>query len=135
MPRGSADPPKSAGEVNVYWRRRVIALAAGIGLLGLVTWTVNGVLGGGTMQASDLSQTSRQHGSHHSAQPAPGTTSSPTPASTADQAERHPVRHGKAWAQPVVIRQARRFCGTGAPRASAAARRTGPGPARTPHSC
>ena len=83
MPRSSADPPKSAGQVNVYWRRRVIALAAGICMLGLVTWTVNGVLGGATRQASDLSQTTRQRSSHQSAPPAPGAASSATPASSA----------------------------------------------------
>jgi hypothetical protein len=72
MPHGSADQPKSAGQVNVYWRRRVIALGAGLGLLALVTWTVNGALGGGSARpTTDLSQTS----SHHSASPAPGSAS------------------------------------------------------------
>jgi hypothetical protein len=72
MPHGSADQPKSAGQVNVYWRRRVIALVAGLGLLALVTWTVNGALGGGSARpTTDLSQTS----SHHSASPAPGSAS------------------------------------------------------------
>lgn len=72
MPDGSADEPKSAGQVNVYWRRRVIALVAGLGLLALVTWTVNGALGGGSAgPTTDLSQTS----SHHSASPAPGSAS------------------------------------------------------------
>jgi hypothetical protein len=79
MPRRSADQPKSAGQFNVYWRRRVIALAAGIGMLALVTWTVNGALGGGaTRQATDLSQTTSQH----SAPPASGSASA-TPDSTA----------------------------------------------------
>ncbi len=72
MPHGSADQPKSAGQVNVYWRRRVIALVAGLGLLALVTWTVNGALGGGsTRRATDLSQTT----GHHSAPRAPGAAS------------------------------------------------------------
>ena len=67
MPHGSADQPKSAGAVNVYWRRRVIALVAGLGMLALVTWTVNGALGGGsTRRTTDLSQTT----GHHSASPA-----------------------------------------------------------------
>ena len=100
MPRSSADPPKSAGQVNVYWRRRVIALAAGICMLGLVSWTVNGVLGGGTRQASDLSQTSRQRSSHHSAQPVPGTSSSPAPASTAGQPSATPAATGKPGPSP-----------------------------------
>lgn len=81
MPRSSADPPKSAGQVSVYWRRRVIALAAGIAALALVTWTVNGVLGGGAArQTTDLSQTT----THHSAQP--GGSPSATPSSTAARA-------------------------------------------------
>jgi len=77
MPHGPADQPKSAAAVNVYWRRRVIALVAGLGMLGLVTWTVNGALGGGSTRGStDLSQTT----GHHSAPPAPG--SGPTTPAT-----------------------------------------------------
>jgi hypothetical protein len=102
MPRSSADPPKTAGQVNVYWRRRVIALAAGLGMLALVTWTVNGALGGGpTRQATDLSQTTRQHSAQHSSPPAsatPGSTAgatsspaaTPTP-SPSSSAKRHPA--------------------------------------------
>jgi hypothetical protein len=72
MPQGPADRPKSAGQVDVYWQRRVIALVAGLGMLALVTWTVNGALGdGSTRQASDLSQTT----GHHSAPPASGSGS------------------------------------------------------------
>ena len=72
MPHGPADQPKSAAAVNVYWRRRVIALVAGLGMLVLVTWTVNGALGGGgTQRTTNLSQTT----GHHSAPPAPGSGS------------------------------------------------------------
>jgi hypothetical protein len=72
MPHGPADQPKSAAAVNVYWRRRVIALVAGLGMLALVTWTVNGALGtGSTRQATNLSQTT----GHHPAPPAPGSGS------------------------------------------------------------
>src|ERR1700722_12314867 len=72
MPHGPADQPKSAAAVNVYWRRRVIALVAGLGMLALVTWTVNGALGsGGTGPTTDLSQTT----GHHSARPSPGSGS------------------------------------------------------------
>ena len=96
MPRGSADPPKSAGQVNVYWRRRVIALAAGIGMLTLVTWTVNGALGGGApRRATDLSQTSSQHSSHPApAAPSPTGTRPPSPSPSAKHgtsATRHPA--------------------------------------------
>src|SRR5882724_12601148 len=72
IPHGPADQPKSAAAVNVYWRRRVIALVAGLGMLALVTWTVNGALGGGgTQRTTNLSQTT----GHHSAPPAPGSGS------------------------------------------------------------
>ena len=123
MPRGSADQPKTPGQVNVYWRRRVIALAAGLGMLALVTWTVNGALAGGPRQATDLSQTTSQHSGHPSTPPAtsspvtsspvtsspaasPGGTASaapsptvkPTPSSSATghpAAKRHPAARGR----------------------------------------
>jgi hypothetical protein len=115
MPRGSADQPKTPGQINVYWRRRVIALAAGLGMLALVTWTVNGALGGGSRQATDLSQTTSQHSGARSAPPAagsasasPGSTASATPSPTEDPtptpspsatghaaAKRHPAGHGR----------------------------------------
>ena len=96
MPRGSADRPKSAGQVNVYWRRRVIALAAGIGMLTLVTWTVNGALGGATRRATDLSQTSSQHSTHPApATPSPTGTGTPSPSPSlpkpATSASGHPA--------------------------------------------
>jgi hypothetical protein len=74
MPHGPADQPESVAAVNVYWRRRVIALGAGLGMLALVTWTVNGALGGGsTRPTTDLSQTT----GHHSAPQPPGSGSTP----------------------------------------------------------
>jgi hypothetical protein len=119
MPRGSADQPKTPGQVNVYWRRRVIALAAGLGMLALVTWTVNGALGGGPRQATNLSQTSQRSGAPStppatgSASATPGGTASatpspavkPTPAPTPSPsatgrgtAKRHPARRGRKTA-------------------------------------
>ncbi|HEY8042895.1 MAG TPA: hypothetical protein VIF35_01405 [Streptosporangiaceae bacterium] len=103
MPRSSADQPKSAGHTDVYWRRRVIALAAGIGLLALVTWTVNGALGGGgTRQASNLSQTTSQH-SGHPATPAASVTpgapagrASGTPSPAGTPARSSSAKHGAA---------------------------------------
>ncbi len=109
MPRSSADRPKSAGHTDVYWRRRVIALAAGIGLLALVTWTVNGALGGGaTRQATNLSQTTSQHSGHPatpaasatpgtpagraSGTPSPAGTPGPSPSSSAGHATS--AKHG-----------------------------------------
>ena len=116
MSRGSADQPKTPGQVNVYWRRRVIALAAGLGMLALVTWTVNGALAGGPRQATDLSQTTSQHPGRPSTPPAtsspaasPGGTASatpsptvtPTPSSSATghaAAKRHPAGRGRKTA-------------------------------------
>src|ERR1700722_20250596 len=89
MSRGSPDQPKTPGQVNVYWRRRVIALAAGLGMLALVAGTVNGGLAGGPRQATDLSQTTSQHRGRPSTPPAtsspaasPGGTASATPCPT-----------------------------------------------------
>jgi hypothetical protein len=116
MSRGSADQPKTPGQVNVYWRRRVIALAAGLGMLALVTWTVNGALTGGPRQATDLSQTTSQHTGRPSTPPAtpspaasPGGTASaapsptvtPTPSSSATghaAAKRHPAGRARKTA-------------------------------------
>lgn len=113
MPHGPADQPKSAAAVNVYWRRRVIALAAGLGMLALVAWTVNGALAGGPRQATDLSQTTRQHpgrpstppatsspaaspGGTASATPSPTVTPTPSPSATGHAAaKRHPAGRGR----------------------------------------
>jgi hypothetical protein len=45
-----------APQPEIYWRRRVIALALGISLVGLLAWAVNGVVSGGnaTSQAADV---------------------------------------------------------------------------------
>jgi len=98
MPHGSADQTKSAGQVDVYWRRRVIALVAGLGLLALVTWTVNGALGGGsTQRTTDLSQTT----GHHSAPPAPGSASTtPHPGASNAGASATPSPTGKPAPTP-----------------------------------
>lgn len=96
MPRSPADLPKTPGQVNVYWRRRVIALAAGIAMLALVTWTVNGALGGGTTsQATNLSQTS-----HHSATPPASGSPSATPSSTAGSPGATPSATGTSTPTP-----------------------------------
>jgi hypothetical protein len=94
MPHGSADQRKSAGQVDIYWRRRVIALVAGLGMLALVTWTVNGALGGGsTRRTTDLSQTT----GHHSAPAAPGSASAtPSPAASAGASSAGPAAWGPA---------------------------------------
>ena len=98
MPHGSADQRKSAGQVNIYWRRRVIALVAGLGMLALVTWTVNGALGGGsTPRTTDLSQTT----GHHSAPAAPGSASAtPRPAAGSAGASATPSPTGNPTPTP-----------------------------------
>ena len=116
MPRSSADQPKSAGQVSLYWRRRVIALAAGIGMLALVAWTVNGALGGGApRQSTDLSQTTGQHSAHGRPRFGPGhagrhpghqrrrpahrrPATARTPAKHRAPAKRHPGGRGRATA-------------------------------------
>jgi hypothetical protein len=102
------------GQSDVYWRRRVIALAAAIGVLTLIAWTVNGTLGGAgkAKQAADTTHTG-QHGHHvlaaaaaTSAAPSSG-AATPTAAATATprpstQASRKHGQgtHGQAHAGP-----------------------------------
>lgn len=88
----SGHPPgnrPSPAQSDVYWRRRVIALAAAIGVLALVAWTVNGALGGGAnaKQAADTTHTG-QHGHHGisavaATSPASPGTATPTPSGPA----------------------------------------------------
>jgi hypothetical protein len=72
---------------DVYWRRRAIALAVAIAVLGLIAWTVNGTLGGaGTAkQAADQTHTG-QHSQHAAAATDPASPSpwaaTPTPTAT-----------------------------------------------------
>lgn len=46
-----------APQPEIFWRRRAIALALGIAVVGLLAWAVNGVIGGGsaTSQTADIS--------------------------------------------------------------------------------
>jgi len=45
-----------APQPDIFWRRRVVALALGIAILGLLAWAVSGVFGGGTVtgQTADV---------------------------------------------------------------------------------
>jgi len=69
-------------EPGTYWRRRVFALAAGLGVLGLLAWACSGALGG----ASPAGQASVSRASD-AAQQGPGSSSvvlpTPTPTPTA----------------------------------------------------
>ena len=83
---------KSPGQGGVYWRRRVIALGAGIVLVGLVAWTVNGALSGGP--ATPSAQISRVTTSHRGQPTEPGSsaaTRSPAPSPSATTATGHPA--------------------------------------------
>jgi hypothetical protein len=75
MPGSFRDNQPRRGQTDVYWRRRVIALAAGIVLIGLVVWTLNGTLGGGSARPSaNVAHVAGQH------------AASPTPAGTGSSA-------------------------------------------------
>ena len=78
---------QSPGQSDVYWRRRVIALAAGIAVVGLVAWTVNGALGGGAAsQSAQVTQVNRPGARHPAATGSPA--AGPTPAATPDPSPR-----------------------------------------------
>jgi hypothetical protein len=86
------------GQSDIYWRRRVFALTAAIGVLALIAWTLNGALGGAgkAQQAADTTHTGQHH--HHAlaapASPAPSTgAATPTPTATATP---HPTGQAKA---------------------------------------
>jgi hypothetical protein len=92
------------GQSDVYWRRRVIALAASIGVLALIAWTVNGTLGGaGNAQtAADTTHTGQHRAAATSpaASPtaaAPTAAASATPRPTASARGQHGQdKHGQA---------------------------------------
>jgi hypothetical protein len=109
MPRSSPDNQGSAGQTDVYWRRRVIALAAGIGVVGLIVWTVNGALGPGTARPSANVNHLAGQATLHPAVTTPSPTG--TPSATAAGT---PTAAGTAHGTP-----------TGAP----ASKRAGPAPA------
>jgi hypothetical protein len=130
MPRSSAGRPKSAGHTDVYWRRRVIALAAGLGLLALVTWTVNGALGGAApRQATNLSQTTSQHSGHPATPaasaapgaPAGGASGTPSRAGTPAPSPSSPARHRAPAARHPAAQRGRKTSA----RAAAACPRSG----------
>jgi hypothetical protein len=100
---------QSPGQSDVYWRRRVIALAAAIGVLALIAWTVNGTLGGaGNAQtAADTTHTGQHRAAAATSPAASPTTAAPaaatpaTPRPTASAGGQHgpaghgPARHGR----------------------------------------
>jgi hypothetical protein len=84
MPGSFRDNQPRRGQTDVYWRRRVIALAAGIVLAGLVAWTVNGTLDGGSArQSANVAHVTGQHAA--SPTPAGGTLGAAGTGSSAPQ--------------------------------------------------
>ncbi len=69
------------GQPDAYWRRRVFALVAGLGLLGLLAWACSGALGGTPprQQAGNPASAAAQQGPASSR---PAVASSPTAAAT-----------------------------------------------------
>ncbi len=91
---------ESPGQNGVYWRRRAIALGAGIVLVGLVAWSVNGALSGGP--ATPSAQISRVTASHRgppagSGSPAPR-TAAPSPSAAATTG--HPASRRSGGGHP-----------------------------------
>ncbi len=96
---------QSPGQSDVYWRRRVIALAAAIGVLALIAWTVNGTLGGsGNAQTTaDITHTGQQakHGIAPAAATSPAVSPSRAAPTAAEAATPRPTasahgQHGQA---------------------------------------
>jgi hypothetical protein len=96
---------QSPGQSDVYWRRRVIALAAAIGVLALIAWTVNGTLGGaGNAQtAADTTHTGQHRAAAATSPAASPTTATPAAArpatprpTTSAGGQRGQAKHGQA---------------------------------------
>jgi len=101
---GGPENRQSPRQSDVYWRRRVIALAVAIAVLGLIAWTVNGTLGGaGTAkQAADQTHTG-QHSQHSTAATDPA---SPSPSPSL--ATPTPTATGTATPRPTTTASAKR---------------------------
>lgn len=107
MPGSFRDNQPRRGQTDVYWRRRVIVLAAGIVLVGLVVWTVNGTLGGGSArQSATVAHITGQHaasptpaggtrGAAGTGSSAPRLTATPMPTASAHTKHRAGQASGK----------------------------------------
>jgi hypothetical protein len=86
MSGSTPDSRPRPGHSDVYWRRRAIALAAAIGVLTLIAWTVNGALGGAgnAKQAADTTH-SGKHG-HSGVAAAAATSAAPSAGAAAPTA-------------------------------------------------
>lgn len=78
-----------AGQPDIYWRRRVAALALGIAILALLAWTVNGAMSGGktASQTADVAhlpgRAAHPAGSPGARSPTPASSRTATPAASA----------------------------------------------------
>jgi hypothetical protein len=89
MGRSVPGDQQPAGQADIYWRRRVAALALGIAILALLAWTVNGAMGGGkaarpTAAVTDLpGQAAHPAGSPGAPSPTAASTGTAAPAASA----------------------------------------------------
>ncbi|HWG65505.1 MAG TPA: hypothetical protein VG253_27800 [Streptosporangiaceae bacterium] len=90
-----------AGQPDIYWRRRVIALAGGIAILALLAWTVNGAMG--TSASSQSADVTHVKGKHHASvnAPSPSAALGSSNPSASPSASPRPSRHKRhAAAKP-----------------------------------
>jgi hypothetical protein len=95
-PRGTRPPPARPTRAT-YWRRRVMVLAVGLGLLTALGWGVNALLAARPTQAAltgNTTATGSAHAHHHSRHLHPAASPSPRPSPTRSRhrkAARHPA--------------------------------------------
>ena len=87
---GNRAPERPAA--STYWRRRFVALVAGLSVLALVTWAFSGVLGG-SAPAADSGATKSVHGTLPSPSARPSAHTQPT---TGSRPAGAPHRSGSA---------------------------------------
>ena len=88
-------------EPDTYWRRRVIALAAGLGVVGLLAWACSGAFGGGSpvRQATVGATATAQPAAEAAGTPTAGTSMTPTSAPTVTITAT-PTSSGRGGAHP-----------------------------------
>ncbi len=93
--------PRPKVSAATYWRRRVVVLGVGAGVLTTLSWAVNGLLATGstTGHAAAGHTTAERHApaSHHGHRAAPASSSAPSPTPAASHA---PARHRHRDSRP-----------------------------------
>ena len=81
-----------------YWRRRVVVLGVGAGLLMILSWAVNGLLATGSTTGHNAAAGHRLATRHHTARHAPArqSTGHPSPAASPATKPSHAPAHHKA---------------------------------------